>query len=465
MTDQQELDFLLDAFFVDGTDELPDRVIDAALDEIDHTQQRHALRLPRRILTMNVPIRVAAAAAIGVLAVGGALILTRPSQSTIGGPSPTPEVSSRSTQPAGPSANPSATAVAPSVVPPRAATWTATGNMIQGRTFGTATLLPDGKVLVLGDEERGTAELYDPASRTWSATKRMVKARFFGSTATLLPDGRVLVAGGGNAPASAPASAELYDPASGSWTPTGTKTTRRVGHTATLQQDGRVLVAGGDNFNGGAVSSAELYDPSSGSWTPTGSMAEARSEYAATLLPDGKVLVAGGLGPRAANTVLASSELYDPASGSWTATGDMAEPRAGVKVTLLPDGKVLVAGGGGNAGGNAGSGFHPTADLYNPGNGTWTATGAMIEGRGQYTATLLPDGKVLVAGGDNGNFLASAELYDPVSGSWTATTSMATPRAAHTATLLQDGKVLVASGYHGGDALATAELYDPGTGN
>jgi hypothetical protein len=263
MTDQRELDRLLDAFFVEGTNELADRVIDAALDQIDHTQQRRVERVPWRFPTMTMPSRLAAAAVIGVLAVGGALILMRPSQSTIGGPSPTPEVSSRSTQPASPSTNPSASAVAPSVVPPRAATWTATGNMTQGRRFGctTATLLPDGKVLMVGDQDQvsPSAERYDPSSGSWTATGSMAEVRI-GCTATLLPDGRVLVAGGNDGPL---ASAELYNPRTGSWTPTGTMTKRRVGHTATLLQDGRVLVAGG--YHGGdALASAELYDQGSG---------------------------------------------------------------------------------------------------------------------------------------------------------------------------------------------------------
>ena len=307
-----------------------------------------------------MPSRFAAAAVIGVLAVGGALILMRPSQSTIGGPSPTPEVSSRSNQPAGPSANPGATAVAPSLVQPRAATWTAISNMTQDvRVARSATLLPDGKVLVVGDDEvRGSAVVYDPASRTWSATKRMVQPQF-GSTATLLLDGRVLVAGG-KVPSS-----ELYDPASGTWTPTGTMTARRAGHTATLLPDGRVLVTGGED-DGGFVASAELYDPSTGSWAPTGSMGDARSGHSATLLPDGKVVVSGGYRSDG-NGVLASAELYDPASGTWAATRSMDASRANQTATLLLDGKALVSGGLSVISGM----FGPlaSAELYDPGSG------------------------------------------------------------------------------------------------
>ncbi|TFG86222.1 MAG: kelch-like protein, partial [Gemmatimonadales bacterium] len=180
-------------------------------------------------------------------------------------------------------------------------------------------------------------------------------------------------------------------------------------------------------------------------WTATGNMIEARAFPTATLLPDGRVLVAGGsLGLGG----LASAELYDPGSGSWTATGNMIEGRGFHTATLLPDGTVLVAGGIGLS----------TAELYDPGSGSWTATGNMIEARAFYAATRLPDGKVLVAGGRNSG--TSAELYDPGSGTWTVTASMIEARSGHTATLLSDVRVLVA----GGEALGSAEVYEPGSG-
>jgi hypothetical protein len=169
------------------------------------------------------------------------------------------------------------------------------------------------------------------------------------------------------------------------------------------------------------------------------------------LLPSGQVLVAGGRGDTG---TLASAELYDPASGTWTATGSLNTARAyGDTATLLPSGQVLVAGGVGN------SGFLASAELYDPASGTWTATGSLLRWRYGHTATLLPNGKVLVAGGqgDTGT-LASAELYDPASGTWSATGSLGTDREFHTATLLPNGNVLVAGGSNG-RALASAELY------
>jgi hypothetical protein len=177
---------------------------------------------------------------------------------------------------------------------------------------------------------------------TWRATGRLANARFY-HTATLLPNGKILVAGGYDNKAVYLASAELYDPASGSWSETGNLNTGRWAHTATLLPDGKVLVAGGYNFAAtGPLASAELFDPATGTWSTTGSLAVQHSDHTATLLPDGQVLVAGGYnidGP------LASAELYDPASGTWTATGTLNTARRNHTATTLSNGKVLVAGG------------------------------------------------------------------------------------------------------------------------
>ncbi len=335
-------------------------------------------------------------------------------------------------------------------------TFDTTASLNTARNFHTATLLPNGKVLVAGGVDSSgnpsvSAELYDPASGTWTATGSLNTARYE-PTATLLPNGKVLVAGGFGT-SSYLTSAELYDPASGSWTATGSLNTARYQHTATLLPNGKVLVAGG--YNGSYLTGAELYDPASGTWTATGSLNTARYEHTATLLPNGKVLVAGGSN----GSALTSAELYDPASGSWTATASLNTARFYHTTTLLPNGKVLVAGG------FLTSGALTSAELYDPASGTWTATGSLNTGRYEHTATLLPNGKVLVGGGIDSsvNPSVSAELYDPASGTWTATASLNTARYIHTATLLPNGKVLVAGGKNS-SALTSAELYDIGLG-
>ncbi len=190
----------------------------------------------------------------------------------------------------------------------------------------------------------------------------------------------------------------------------------------------------------------------------TGSLATARGFHTATLLPSGKVLVAGGVDSSSAP--LASAELYDPATGTWAATGSLATARYFHTATLLSNGKVLVAGG---AGGNNNTAI---AELYDPTTGTWASTGTLATARSQHTATLLPNGKVLVVGGwSPGGYLASAQLYDPATGIWSPTGSLATARDWHTATLLANGKVLVAGGETSGSAiLASAEVYDPTPG-
>src|SRR4029453_13843061 len=154
-------------------------------------------------------------------------------------------------------------------------TWTFTGNLNTGRYFHTATLLPNGMVLVAGGFSTGgasaSAELYDPASGAWTGTGSLNTARYL-HTATLLPNGMVLVAGGGCSSIRPSASAELYDPASGTWTATGNLNIARTNHTAALLPNGMVLVAGGFDDNGNISASAELYDPASGTWTTTGSL-------------------------------------------------------------------------------------------------------------------------------------------------------------------------------------------------
>ena len=367
-------------------------------------------------------------------------------------------------------------------------TWVATGNLNVARTGHTATLLADGKVLVVG----GTApapgalpagetrsELFDPIAGTWSFTGATKSPRL-GHTATLLSDGRVLVTGGGDR------SAELYDPATGAWTLTGSMSVQRAWHTATLLRDGRVLVAGGEATpDGTATASAELYDPGTGSWTTTGALKQGRYLHTATMLQDGSVLVIGGLDYEPDDifdnfrTFFSSAERYDPVAGSWANAGSIAGARAFHSATLLPSGKVLVAGGYTEDGSSRAL---QDSQLFDPATGSSSPSGDLIAARDGATATLLLNGDVLVVGGQRyltfpwrPADVSSSESFDSTSAQWRPGPQLITPRHSHTATLLQDGRVLIAGGstvvltpdnYYSSAPTASAELYGnfpPGT--
>ncbi|MBX0328149.1 hypothetical protein K2Z83_10710, partial [Oscillochloris sp. ZM17-4] len=341
---------------------------------------------------------------------------------------------------------------------PATGSWSPTNNLSTARFIHTATLLPDGTVLVVGGYDGSgylsSAERYDPTTDRWSPTTGSLATARYRPTATLLPDGTVLVVGGYGS-SGVLSSAERYDPATGSWSDAGSLASARYWHTATLLASGQVLVVGGYDGSG-YLSSAERYDPASGSWSDAGSLASARDSHTATLLASGQVLVVGG---RDGSGTLSSAELYDPASGSWSATGSLASARYVHTATLLPDGTVLVVGGIGS------SGELSSAELYDPATGSWSATGSLASARYGHTATLLPDGQVLVVGGlGSSGRLSSAEVYDPATGLWSATGSLASARYWHTATLLASGQVLVVGGIGSSGYLSSAERYDVGLG-
>ncbi len=289
---------------------------------------------------------------------------------------------------------------------------------------------------------------------TWTTTANMHASRTT-TTATLLPNGQVLVAGGCCDPLGGSlASAELYNPTTGAWIVTGSLNTSRYGAGAALLQNGQVLVAGGiwyDDFGDGfTLTSAELYNPATGTWTTISPTHVARDTRVAALLSTGQVLVAGGSDDL--GHAITSAELYNPSTNAWSFTGSMPVD-LNETVTVLQSGKVLVTGVDSSH----------SAELYNPTTGTWSLTGSLNTLRGFAQTVLLPNGKGLIAGGERSSTAtASAELYTPATGTWTTTGSMQHARWSHTMTLLQNGQVLAAGGQDSTPAfLSSAELYTP----
>lgn len=338
----------------------------------------------------------------------------------------------------------------PALLPRSAGRIAPAAQMTVQRASHTATRLQNGKVLVVGGFKADgvfltSAELYDPATQAFTETGHTA-APHTSHTATLLPNGKVLVAGGSYGQPQQ--TAELYDPATGRFGPvTGMPPELRDGFTATLMTAGKVLLAGGYSTRGGyaargdILASAELYDPTTNTIRPAGRMVAPRAGHTATLLADGRVLFTGGY---TSQGVTASAEIYDSATGAFTPTGQMAIKRHKHAAVRLEDGHVVIVGGSDK---RDYEGRYASMELYDPAKGVFTAT--VLMGAARYkidgAVTLLMDGGALIAGDG-----ARAEVFDPAARTMRPVAGLIdAARFFATATLLADGRVLIAGGYDG----------------
>ena len=396
----------------------------------------------------------------------GAIVLlaacTRPGAAT-----PTPRVFATVAPTSAATSAPTGTTTVALAMPTRA-----TGTPIR-TPIGT----PTGTVALPG----GGAE----ASGGWANAGALTQSRAR-HTATILPDRRVLVVGGERSQSGANSlgSAEIYDPRTNSWSSGPAMNLGRMGHTATPLPTGQVLVVGGDTVAlgqpGAATNSVELCDPVTNSWRAGAAAALGREHHTATVLPDGRVLIVGGetTDPGSGQQrILASAELYDPRTNSWGQVADLGRPRVGHTATILPDGHVVVSGGETLAA-DGQRDLTPAVEIFDPASENWAETGSLSTGRAGHTANLLPDGRVLIVGGQTSETRggrvqlvaagvatvasSSAEVFDPQAGMWQPIASLGTPRTGHSATLLPGGQLLVVGGYapNGTTPLGTAERYD-----
>lgn len=329
------------------------------------------------------------------------------------------------------------------------------GDMSTGTALPAAVALPSGRVLIMGGQDLTTAPLttvhiYDAASNTWLPNVApMTRPRVYAS-AVALQNGRVLIAGGIDSTATFTATAEVYDPATNTWTPTADMPRAFAAGAGVTLLDGRVLVVGGidDDLNTTSNASA-LFDPASGTWTVGPSMLTSRYLFNATLLQDGRVLVSGGISVESTGVLrVADAELFDPLTNTWSPGGHMAEPTAFATAAVLPDGRVIVAGGSAMTDGN-----YPIVarvELYDPATNLWQPAPSMSRPRSWGAGGVTADGRFVMAAGITQDGVtvtleSSAEAYDPITNSWTMIDNLFSARF-YVASAVVNGELLLAGG-------------------
>lgn len=334
----------------------------------------------------------------------------------------------------------------------------------------TATLLPDGRVLLVGgykadpprEEKQAalaknpnppmTTEIFDPEQEKFAPGPRLDELRI-AHAAVGLPLGVLIAGGEGDLK-----SAVIFNSATGSLKRTGDMTIARQQHTMVALAGGKVLVFGGGGRDAHLI--AEIYDPKTGQFTRTGNLNVSRFGCPATLLKDGRVLLTGGTSPTYSRR-MSDAELYDPSTGKFVKTGSMIRDRDIHTSTLLADGRVLITGGI-----NEKEGLTTSAEIYDPEKGTFREISRLKVRREAHAAVRLADGRVLVTGGGTWTGRKdmtsnSTEMFDPTTEKFALAEPMKTPRQYHTMTLLKNGQVLVVGGWIGGGMSNTAELYQP----
>lgn len=334
-------------------------------------------------------------------------------------------------------------------------TWKSVGPMTTERADHTATLLNDGRVLIAGGFKGegkyftvlSSAEIFNPAINSFISVGSMSVPRTF-HTATLLNDGRILITGGTDNNGLALNSAEIFNPATNSFSSVGNLTTGRFYHTATLLNDGKILIAGGNNIS---LKSTEIFDPSTNAFSSGTDMTVARSHYAAARLNDGQVLLVNGL----LSGTLMSVDIYDPLANVFTSATSSAE-QLGLSINTLPNGKVFIAGSKlfNQPNGQA-------AEIFDPADNSFIEVGPMlISGTALNSAVLLNNGKVLFVGAS-----VKAQIFNPQTDTFNLTGNLNTMRfIRHQVTLLQDGRALLTGGQLSDVSLITtnaAEVYKP----